>query len=266
MASIRLLPAPFDQPSLPEVSAEYMSLVPASRLALTRRASTETTLPLPAKTLSGRHTLGAMARLPFYAVPRKSSADVGLRASGIVFHRRWYPLPAGPRATPLPIRIAGQCGRADVRTNDQCLRLAENWTAHGCSNELNIDNTADPTLPFRTRQGDTEMQVQPYLFFNGHCEEAIEFYRNTVGAEVMMLVRFKDSPEPDQPGVIPPARKTRSCMRVFASAIPQSWPLMADAWDKRTFKVLRCRSRRQTKRRPNGFSRVWGKAERCKCP
>ena len=40
------------------------------------------------------------------------------------------------------------------------------------------------------------MQVQPYLFFDGRCEEAIEFYRRTLGAEVEMLMPFKDSPEP----------------------------------------------------------------------
>jgi PhnB protein len=40
------------------------------------------------------------------------------------------------------------------------------------------------------------MQVQPYLFFDGRCEEAIEFYRSALGAEVTMLMRFKDNPEP----------------------------------------------------------------------
>lgn len=40
------------------------------------------------------------------------------------------------------------------------------------------------------------MHVQPYLFFEGRCEEALEFYRATLGAEVTMLMRFKDSPEP----------------------------------------------------------------------
>jgi PhnB protein len=39
------------------------------------------------------------------------------------------------------------------------------------------------------------MQVQPYLFFDGRCEEAIEFYKKTLSAEVGMLMRFKDSPE-----------------------------------------------------------------------
>jgi PhnB protein len=40
------------------------------------------------------------------------------------------------------------------------------------------------------------MQVQPYLSFDGRCEEALEFYRKALGAEVTMLMRFKDSPEP----------------------------------------------------------------------
>jgi len=40
------------------------------------------------------------------------------------------------------------------------------------------------------------MQVQPYLFFEGRCEEAVEFYRSALGAEVTMLMRFKDSPDP----------------------------------------------------------------------
>jgi len=48
------------------------------------------------------------------------------------------------------------------------------------------------------------MHVQPYLFFEGRCEEALEFYRKALGAEVTMLMRFKDSPEPPQPGMLPP--------------------------------------------------------------
>jgi PhnB protein len=48
------------------------------------------------------------------------------------------------------------------------------------------------------------MQVQPYLFFDGRCEEAIEFYKSALGAEVAMLMRFKESPEPPQPGMCPP--------------------------------------------------------------
>ena len=47
------------------------------------------------------------------------------------------------------------------------------------------------------------MQTQPYLFFDGRCEEAIEFYRGALGAEVTMLLRFKEGPEPQQPGMVP---------------------------------------------------------------
>lgn len=41
------------------------------------------------------------------------------------------------------------------------------------------------------------MLVQPYLFFGGRCEEALEFYRSAVGAEVERLVRYNESPEPN---------------------------------------------------------------------
>ena len=39
------------------------------------------------------------------------------------------------------------------------------------------------------------MQVQPYLIFEGRCEEAVEFYRSALGAEVTMLMRFKEACE-----------------------------------------------------------------------
>jgi len=39
------------------------------------------------------------------------------------------------------------------------------------------------------------MHVQPYLFFDGRCEEALDFYKKALGAEVGMLMRWKDSPD-----------------------------------------------------------------------
>ena len=53
------------------------------------------------------------------------------------------------------------------------------------------------------------MLVQSYLFFDGRCEEALEFYRKNLGAEVTMLMRFKDSPEPQQPGMVPPGSENK---------------------------------------------------------
>jgi len=40
--------------------------------------------------------------------------------------------------------------------------------------------------------------VQPYVFFDGKCDEAIEFYKRALNAEVCMLMRFKDNPEPSK--------------------------------------------------------------------
>lgn len=44
------------------------------------------------------------------------------------------------------------------------------------------------------------MQVQPYLFFDGRCEEALDFYKKAVGAQVDAMMRFKENPEPPQAG------------------------------------------------------------------
>jgi PhnB protein len=53
------------------------------------------------------------------------------------------------------------------------------------------------------------MQVQPYLFFDGRCEEAVEFYRSALGAEVVMLMRYKDCPDPPPPGMVPPGSENK---------------------------------------------------------
>ena len=56
------------------------------------------------------------------------------------------------------------------------------------------------------------MTIQPYLFFDGRTEEAVNFYRKAVGAEVEMLMRFKDSPEPPKEGCAPPAGSENKVM------------------------------------------------------
>jgi PhnB protein len=48
------------------------------------------------------------------------------------------------------------------------------------------------------------MQVQPYLVFEGRCEEAIEFYKKALGAKVEMMMRFKDAPQGAMPGECAP--------------------------------------------------------------
>ena len=49
----------------------------------------------------------------------------------------------------------------------------------------------------------TKVLIQPYLMFGGRCEEALEFYRTALGAQIDMLMRFKDSPEPPPSGMLP---------------------------------------------------------------
>ncbi|HXF18002.1 MAG TPA: VOC family protein [Burkholderiales bacterium] len=53
------------------------------------------------------------------------------------------------------------------------------------------------------------MLIQTYLSFDGRCEEAIEFYRRKVGAEVTMLMRYKEAPEPAPPGMLPPGAENK---------------------------------------------------------
>jgi PhnB protein len=45
--------------------------------------------------------------------------------------------------------------------------------------------------------------VQAYLFFNGRCDEALEFYQKALDAKIEFVTRFKESPEPIKPGMIP---------------------------------------------------------------
>jgi len=53
------------------------------------------------------------------------------------------------------------------------------------------------------------MHIEPYLFFEGRCEEAAAFYRDVLGAEVTMMMRYKDSPDPVPPGMIPPGAEDK---------------------------------------------------------
>ena len=53
------------------------------------------------------------------------------------------------------------------------------------------------------------MRIQPYLFFEGRCEEAVEFYRSVLGAEATMLMRFKGRCDLHAPGMIPPGAEDK---------------------------------------------------------
>jgi len=53
------------------------------------------------------------------------------------------------------------------------------------------------------------MVVQAYLFFDGRCEEALGFYQRALGAELEMMMRFKEAPQPSSPGMVPPGSEDK---------------------------------------------------------
>ena len=59
------------------------------------------------------------------------------------------------------------------------------------------------------------MRVEPYLFFDGRCEEAIAFYTKHIGAKHEALIRFSESPEPQPPGSVPPGAEHKIMHAVF---------------------------------------------------
>ena len=67
------------------------------------------------------------------------------------------------------------------------------------------------------------MQVQAYLTFGGRCEEALEFYKKSIGAEVTGLLRWKDSPDAEMKG--PPGYEEKIMNAAFRIGDTQ---LMAD--------------------------------------
>jgi PhnB protein len=71
----------------------------------------------------------------------------------------------------------------------------------------------------------TQRTIEPYLFFNGRCEEAVKFYQKVLGAEVQMLMRFKESPEPLPPGSMPHNWGDKIChasLRIGATVVMAS--------------------------------------------
>ena len=69
------------------------------------------------------------------------------------------------------------------------------------------------------------MLIQPYLFFEGRCEEAVDYYRHALGAKIDTLMRYKDSPEPPNPGMCPPNSENKvmhACFHIGETAVMAS--------------------------------------------
>jgi PhnB protein len=84
------------------------------------------------------------------------------------------------------------------------------------------------------------MQIQPYLSFNGRCEEAIEFYRKALGATVETMMRFKESPDPMPPGMLAPGFENKvmhATLRIGGAVLMASDGMAAGALDFKGFSL-----------------------------
>lgn len=57
--------------------------------------------------------------------------------------------------------------------------------------------------------------IQPYLFFGGRCEEAVEFYRTAIGAKVEMLMRYREAPDQPPEGMLAPGYENKIMHAAF---------------------------------------------------
>jgi PhnB protein len=58
------------------------------------------------------------------------------------------------------------------------------------------------------------MQIEPYLFFEGRTEEALEFYKSRLGAKVEFMMRYKDNPDPKYNPPNSGEKVMHSCFRI----------------------------------------------------
>jgi len=64
--------------------------------------------------------------------------------------------------------------------------------------------------------------IEPYLFFEGRCEEAVEFYKKAIGAEVVMMMRFKDAPDPNACKGVPGDKIMHATLRIAGNNVMAS--------------------------------------------
>lgn len=66
-----------------------------------------------------------------------------------------------------------------------------------------VESSKTKTI-FKSMSNTNAAIVEPYLFFNGNCEEAVKFYEKAIGAQVQFMMRFKETPDAPPPGTVPP--------------------------------------------------------------
>ena len=108
--------------------------------------------------------------------------------------------------------------------------------------------------------------IQPYLFFDGRCEEAVEFYQRALGAERGMLMRFKDRPEPPPPGACPPGCEDKVMHASFR--IGETLVMAADGHceGKPGFQGFSLALTVASEAEADRFLTRWRMADKCGCP
>ena len=76
--------------------------------------------------------------------------------------------------------------------------------------------------------------ITPYLIFGGQCEEALKFYKQSIGAEIDFMMKFNESPEPMAPGALAPGFENKV---MHASFRVYNNPIMASDGDGRGDKL-----------------------------
>ena len=110
-----------------------------------------------------------------------------------------------------------------------------------------------------------EIQIQPYLFFDGRCEEAVAFYKEALGAEVVMLMRYRDSPE-QAPGSVPPGGEDKvmhAALKIGEASLLVSDGLCGGQPSFKGFSLALWVPDAATAARR---SPPWRRAGRCSCP
>lgn len=110
----------------------------------------------------------------------------------------------------------------------------------------------------------TNAIVQPYLCFDGKCEEAVEFYKAALGAQLNMLMRYQDSPEPPPPGCGPqdPNKVMHAQFQIGETVIMAS---DGRATGKPKFEGFALSLTVKRKRKRTRRSTRWPPAEKSKC-
>ena len=110
------------------------------------------------------------------------------------------------------------------------------------------------------------MNVQPYLFFDGKCEEALEFYKGAIGAKVDMMMRFKESPDKPQPGMMPPGSEDKVMHAAFKVGDTQILASDGHCAGKPSFQGFALTLNAARRRRGRqAVRRRWARAARSRC-